>query len=59
MKDILIETQNGLDDCTIELVQKIEKDLDSVMVSNGFTRTSTTKASNFLKFNYKQFGKVK
>ena len=58
MSEITIQTENGLDDCEIDLVQKIEKEITKVMVSNGFTKTTTTKAGGKLVFNYRQFGKA-
>jgi hypothetical protein len=58
MNDISIQTENGLNDCDIDLVQHIEKELTKVMVRNGFTKTTTTKADDKLIFNYRQFGKA-
>ena len=58
MDNIMVQTENGLDDCEIDLVQKIEKEITKVMVSNGFTKTTTTKAGGKLVFNYRQFGKA-
>lgn len=57
MKSIAVETENGLDDCTIELVQQVENEITTVMVQNGFAKTTTTKTGDRLVFNYRQFGK--
>ena len=54
---ITIETSVGLYGCSIELIRKIESELDAVMVGNGFTRTTTSKSGDSLRFHYRQFGK--
>jgi hypothetical protein len=57
-KNIKVTTNNGLGDCSIELVHAIEKDIDVVMARYGFTRTISGKGGDFLEFNYRQFGKA-
>lgn len=42
----------------IELIQSIEKDIDSLMVGYGFTRTLTTKGEE-VALRYEQFGVCK
>lgn len=56
--DILAEIKitPGLDRNNIELFQAIEKDIDKVMVSYGFTRSETTKAGDRVELIYRQFG---
>ena len=54
--DIAIELDSGLQAHCIEFIQHIEKELDAVMVGNGFVRTTTTKAADVVQFNYRQFG---
>ena len=58
MNNISVKVEDGLNNCSIGLIQVIERELDKVMVSNGFTRTTTSKAEDRLEFNYKQFGKA-
>ena len=58
IKEIEVKTNNGLNDCSIELVQVIEKDLDKLMVTYGFHRNKTTKSCEKISFTYIQFGKV-
>jgi hypothetical protein len=58
IKTVKVKTENGLNDCKICLIQGIEKEIDKVMASNGFSRTTTTKSGDYLEFNYRQFGKA-
>jgi hypothetical protein len=44
IKTVKVKTENGLNDCKICLIQGIEKEIDKVMASNGFSRTTTTKS---------------
>lgn len=44
-------------DGSIDLIHAIEKELDAVMIQNGFTRTGTTKGADYTEFNYRQFGR--
>ena len=55
IKKILVKTDIGLDSMGIDLVQSIEKSVDNAMVGNGFTRTTTSKSSNCIEFNYRRF----
>ncbi len=48
----------GVDKTDIKFIQHLEKEIDSVMVKNGFTRTTTTKKGDSTEFNYRQFGVV-
>ncbi len=54
--NMAVKADRGLDNCSIEFVRQIEKDIDAAMLSNGFARTTTTKAGDSLEFNYRQFG---
>ncbi len=54
--DISVQLDSGLDQNSIEFIQYIEKELDSVLVKNGFARTTTTKNGDLVLFNYSQFG---
>lgn len=56
MGKIKVKTDAGLDDLSIEFIQRIENNLDEAMAKNGFTRTETSKAGEYLEFNYHQFG---
>ncbi len=51
-----IKIESGLTNNSIELIQSIEKDLDKLLVSHGFKRSETTKACDFVQFEYSQFG---
>jgi hypothetical protein len=57
IKEINVVTINGLDDCQIELAQKIEKDIDEAMLGNGFCRVASDKSGDSLEFIYRQFAK--
>ena len=54
--DISIRLEPGLSQNQIEFIQHIEKELDGVLVQNGFARTTTTKSDDSVAFNYRQFG---
>ena len=54
---MLITINKGLNNWSIEWIQDIEKALDVALVRQGYTRTTTTKADEYLLFNYKLFGK--
>lgn len=54
--DISVQLDSGLNQNQIEFIQHIEKELDDVLVKNGFVRTTTTKGGDLVVFNYRQFG---
>ncbi len=56
MDKVTIQTNVGLDQCSIEFIQHLEAELDNTMVRNGFDRIGTTKSGDELKFYYHQFG---
>lgn len=56
--NLKVALKSGLNDCSIELIQHIEKSVDAVMSKNGFTRTTTSKSGDCVEFNYRQFGKA-
>ena len=58
IKGVKVKTENGLDDCEIDLVHSIERAVDEAMVKNGFVRTTSGKAGDYLEFNYRQFAKA-
>lgn len=58
LESVTVKTTSGLNDCQIELVQAMEKDIDKAMLKNGFARTTTSKAGDKLLFIYRQFGKA-
>lgn len=55
MKEIVVETNIGLDDMQIDLIQGIEQDVDDAMGKNGFCRIGTAKTGNSIALRYRQF----
>lgn len=55
MKNVTVETNIGLDNMDISLVQSIEKSVDFAMAANGFHRTTTSKTGDKITLNYRQF----
>ena len=53
---VSVTLDSGLDQHKIEFIQYLEKEIDEVMVQNGFCRTTTTKNGDRIEFNYRQFG---
>ena len=53
---ISVKLKPSTDSILISFIQDIEKELDIVMVKNGFTRTSTRKDRDQIVFKYRQFG---
>ena len=51
---ITVSLSPGLTHCTIGFVQQLEKDLDQVLGSNGFTRTGGSFEGGVVKFDYVQ-----
>jgi len=56
-EDLTVTIEQGSEGYGPDLIKHLEKDLDTALVKNGFTRTSTTNENNTLQFNYRQFGK--
>lgn len=52
---VAIKTNIGLEHMQIDLIHSIEKAVDNAMAQNGFTRTTSTKADDHIKLNYRQF----
>jgi len=55
MLEVSVQLGSGLNQNQIEFIQHIEKELDDVLVKNGFARTTTTKSGRRVVFNYRQF----
>lgn len=56
--DIVVTINHGLKDYSIELIQEIEKRIDTSLIPVGFTRTETSKCNSSVEIWYKQFGKA-
>ena len=49
-----IKTSVNVDTMPIDLIHKIEKDVDAAMLNNGFVRTETSKESHEVIIRYSQ-----
>jgi hypothetical protein len=56
MDGLTVHLSGGLKNHTIEFIQHLEKTLDDALVTQGFSRTGSTKSDDVIIFNYRQFG---
>lgn len=54
-KDIVISINHGLDEYGIEFIHQIEEHIDEALGSLGFTRSTSSIASNYVQLVYYQF----
>ena len=53
--DITVRIHRGLNEISIERIQQIEKAIDSGLGHVGYSRSASTKNSDYVEFNYYQF----
>lgn len=53
--NITVKADRGLNDCSIDFIQHMEKELGAALLQCGFARTTTGKTGDSLEFNYRQF----
>ncbi len=57
-RDIVVTVRPGLEAYGIEMIQAIEKAIDSALIPLGFTRSKSAKWGHRIDFVYYQFAKV-